>query len=362
MPRSRWLLLGAFVLVWACSSPLGCSPANNPGEESTQLDSGGTPDVVSDTNTTPPLKLRVMTFNIGTTSGLPHDRDTQDGYTSKEAKVADELYENSLSWNPAEKALTAFLAKTKVDLVGFQEGYHDPWCETITVDPALDFVCKTYSKTRPLQVERLLGPEFQVACAEGQEDNCLGIRKSVGRFKDCPLDKPCLGGIKGKGPPNQCSRGARIGSIEVELYDGTAMTVVLVHGTSGFKPKDQDCRKAQFQQIFEDKGDGKPAASGAINLVLGDINTDPFSAVEADISAAYWVKFVGEGKPFRYISSSDPDGPKTYGGLVRIDHVVSDKLTGSCVVPGVSPDEPDVMDIVYWDHKPVICDVAVPRP
>ena len=136
---------------------------------------------------------------------------------------------------------------------------------------------------------------------------------------------------------------------------------MLVHGTSGFKPKDQECRKAQFQQIFEDKGDGTPAVSGTINIILGDINTDPFSAGEADISASYWNKYVGKGKPFRYISSSDKDGPKTYGGLVRIDHVVSDAFTGSCVVPGATPDEPDVMDVVYWDHKPVICDVELSK-
>lgn len=353
---SRMLLCCFFVAGFL----FGCSQGTPPQEGSTSSDAGNQ-DSVPDSTKPQPIRMRVMTFNIGTTKGLPHDRDTNDGYTSKHAKITDEFYENSLSWNPAEKALTDYLAKKKVDLVGFQEMYYDPWCESIQVDPTLDFVCKEYSKERPLQIQRLLGDDFQVACAQGQEDNCLGIRKSVGRFKGCPLDKPCIDGVKGDGPPNKCSKGARIGSIDVVLKDGTELTVVLVHGTSGFKPKDQECRKAQFQQIFEDKGDGKPAVSGTINIILGDINTDPFSAGEADISASYWNKYVGKGKPFRYISSSDKDGPKTYGGLVRIDHVVSDAFTGSCVVPGATPDEPDVMDVVYWDHKPVICDVELSK-
>ncbi|MCB1127659.1 MAG: hypothetical protein KDM81_14290 [Verrucomicrobiae bacterium] len=118
--------------------------------------------------------FRVLTFNAGTTTGLPHDLGPDDGYSQHDAEIADALYENSLSWNPAERALTRFLAETRPDIAFFQELYFDPWCETISVDPALDFVCEDYTPERPLQIERLLGGDYQVACADGQEDNCAG--------------------------------------------------------------------------------------------------------------------------------------------------------------------------------------------
>ncbi|MCA9771011.1 MAG: hypothetical protein KC466_01300, partial [Myxococcales bacterium] len=159
--------------------------------------------------------FRVLTFNAGTTTGLPHDLGPDDGYSQHDAEIADALYENSLSWNPAERALTRFLAETRPDIAFFQELYFDPWCETISVDPALDFVCEDYTPERPLQIERLLGGDYQVACADGQEDNCAGVRRDFGRFVGCPGEGPCLGGLAGTGPPDGCSRGARVGSAEI---------------------------------------------------------------------------------------------------------------------------------------------------
>ena len=319
-----------------------------------------------------PIELRALTFNGGTTDGLPHDlfegTVRGDGYTSAMAEIADELYENSLSWNPAEAALTRYLAAQRPAIAAFQEIFHDPWCETIPVDPALDFVCRGYSPDRPLQVERLLGPDYQVACAEGQEDNCLGVRRDVGRILDCPLDEPCPGGLAGTGPPDGCSRGARVGRLVVELADGRELVVVNVHGTSGFSGEDMRCRVSQFEQVFVDRGDGTPAADGERNLVLGDLNTDPLLLEGLDPSATTWVRFVGDPddpddpddpRRFRWISSPEPGADASYLGLVRIDHVVSDVGRGSCFVGGVTGGTEPPTDAIYWDHRPVVCDLAL---
>jgi hypothetical protein len=307
------------------------------------------------------LRFSALTFNVGTSTGLRHDVDTTDGYTSAEAKIADALYENSLAWNPAEAALTAFLAAKRPDIAGFQELYYDPWCEDIDVDPALDFVCRDYSAARPLQIRRLLGPDYHIACMREQRDNCLGVRTSLGRIRGCDASAGdvCFDALAGLPPPSGCSSRPRVGSLVVELAGGRGdLTVVLVHGTSGIGKDDMACRAEQMRQVFVDRGDGRPAAAGDLVLVLGDLNTDPFKLAGVDASADTWNEHVGDGKPFHYISSADPKAPPTYAGLFRIDHIVArGPLSGQCVVPGQTAGEAAVLDVTYWDHLPLLCEV-----
>ena len=307
-----------------------------------------------------PLALRVMTFNGGTTPGLAHDAAPDDGYTQAMADTADAQYENSLSWNPAEAALTSFLAEHRPDLVVFQEIFWDGWCEDVAIDATLDFVCRDDAADRPLQVQRLLGPDYQTACAPGQPDNCAGVRRAFGAFVDC-AEEHCQEGMFGLAPPSGCSNGARVSSARVETVDGRALTLVNVHGTSGFAAEDRACRADQFRQVFEDRGDGEPAANGATNLVLGDLNTDPF-LVPGEASSVVWSSFVGEGLPYHYVSSTAEDGgPPTYNGGLRIDHIASDDIVGAgCFVAGESAGVPPVIDATYWDHRPVVCDAVWP--
>lgn len=307
-----------------------------------------------------PLELRVMTFNIGTTQGLDHDGG-DDAYTGEDAARADAWYGNGLSWRPAEQALSAFLATERPDVVVFQEGFYDPWCAEMPVEQRVEhFICSDWSPGDPLQIERLLGEDYQVACAPGQEDNCAGVRLDFGAVRGCDGPGFCEGALDGLETPGDCGRGARVSALTVDRPDGRALTVVDLHGTSGMGADDQACRVAQLTQVFEDRGDGRPAADGAANLVMGDLNTDPFALAGVDPSATFWAERVGEGLPFHYLSSSDDDGPRTYLGLTRIDHVASDTLEGDCKVPGATEGVPPVLDAVYWDHKPVLCDARWP--
>ena len=305
------------------------------------------------------MVFTAMTMNIGTTTGLDHDADTEDGYTSAEAEIADAAYENSLSWNPAEQALTAFLALHQPDVATFQEGFYDGWCEDIDIDTGLDFVCRDFDPDGPLQIERVAGAGYQAVCAPGQPDNCAIVHEDFGRFVGCDQDV-CLEGLEGQSPPSGCSRGARIGAVTIAIVGGGELRLVNLHGTSGFSSADMDCRVEQVEQVFVDAGDGEPAARGSHALVMGDLNTDPWLAAESDPSAARWNDFVGEGRDFTYLSSSDEDGEPTYAGLFRIDHVVGNGVSGSCVVPGETEGVAAVLDTVYWDHRPVLCEASLP--
>ncbi len=309
-----------------------------------------------------PTPFSVMTFNAGTSSQSIHDKDEEegegDGYTSVQADYIDEFLGNSLAWKPAEAAVTKWLSEKKPDIVAFQEMMFDPWCEEAPPPPeGMDLVCEGYSPGGPYTVERLLGPDYQVASTLDQEDNWVGIRKEIGRFKGCPEEGPCIGGVFGLGLPDECNGRPRVSSIEVELADGREFVLVNVHATSGMTEQDMECRSLQFDQVFKDRGDGKPAAYGKVNLVMGDMNTDPFLLAGADPSADQWNQYVGEGKTFHYISSSDASGPATHVTTMHIDHVVSDAIIGSCIVPGESFDIPPVMQTTFFDHRPVLCDV-----
>ncbi len=305
------------------------------------------------------LTFRALTFNAGTTTHLPHG-DAEDGYTDEDAAIAADQYSNNLSWNPAEAGLAAFLADEQPEVAIFQELFFDPWCEEIEVDPDLDFVCQEYAADGPLQIERLLGDDYQVACAVGHPDNCVGVLRSFATLRGCPAEGACLEGLEGLAPPDGCTSGARVGGVVLDLPDGRAFTVVDIHASAGLSEDDMACRVAQFFQLFEDRGDGEPVASGEINLVAGDINTDPFALAAADPSAEYWTGFVGEGLPFGYLSSSGDEGPATHVTGLRIDQVISDGLSGECEVVGTGGAPGPLLDAVYWDHTPVLCQVTLP--
>jgi hypothetical protein len=101
--------------------------------------------------------------------------------------------------------------------------------------------------------------------------------------------------------------------------------------------------------------DGEPAANGTRNIILGDFNTDPHRAALLDKSARRWLDFVGDDQDFHFISESGLGATPTYAGSLNIDHVISDAFVGSCVVPGITENEPAVLPTVYFDHRPIVC-------
>jgi len=307
----------------------------------------------------PQLRLVVATFNTGTTAGLPHDDPPDDGYTSADAAISDMYYGDGLAWPPAIDAAHDFFAEVAPDLVNFQEIFYAGDCATIPAEARTGFVCETWQDGDPTVVQMVLGDGYQVACNLGKPDKCAAVKRSVGSFRGCDRDL-CLDGLDG-GVLDGCGGGSRVGRGVVDLVAGGSITLVNLHGTSGLTAADQQCRVREFDQVFVDLGDGSPAASGAANLIMGDLNTDPGRFASADDSAARFAELV-DGAPFHFVTDVGEAAPATYAGAVNIDHVVSDRFDGDCWYAGVTDGHPPVTAAVYFDHQPVVCTVAGDLP
>lgn len=314
------------------------------------------------TLSTEPLAFKVATFNVGTSSQTLHDKDEEqgdgDGYTSTQAAYINDYLGNSLAWFPAEAALKAWLDKERPEIVAFQEMMWDPWCEDAPAPPPdIGLVCQGYTADRPWTAERLLGEDYQLAYAVGQEDLFVGVRRDFGRLDGCPETGRCTA-LTGQGVFGECNKSPRVTAITVTVKDGRQLVLVNAHTTAGMNEHDQMCRAKQIDQIFLDDGSGQPLANGEVNLVLGDMNTDPFLFAGADASADQLNKYIGPGKAFAYLSSASAEGPPTHVTTMRLDHVASDALTGSCVVPGESEGTQLIMTTSFFDHRPVLCAVS----
>ena len=302
-----------------------------------------------------PPPIIAVTFNTGTSESMGHDALPDDGYTSEHAAISDAWYGDGLAWLPAVDAARDFLAGVQPDVVAFQEIFWSDECAGIPADAHGDFVCESWSAGDPTVAQTILGDDWQVACHPGKPDKCAAVHADFGAFAGCDGDF-CLEGLAGFGVED-CGSGARVARGRIERVDGSELTLVSVHGSSGIAGEDEQCRLAQVDQVFVDLGDGEPGANGAVNLVLGDLNTDPGRWTGSDPSAARWAEFAGPGLDFHFVTDVGPDAVPSYSDLVNIDHVVSDALDGGCWIAGLEG-EPPVTEAVYFDHKPVVCEVS----
>ncbi len=302
----------------------------------------------------------VVTFNTGTTTGLKHDSPPDDGYTSKHAEMSDKYYGDGLAWVPVVEATKAFFAKVRPDVVVFQELFYSGNCPSVPKDKRKGFVCETWKPGDPTVVQVILGQDYQVMCHPGKPDKCAAVKKSFGTFRGCKKDF-CLAGLEGF-RVKDCGGGARVARGVIERSKsrgGGIFTLVSVHGSSGLKAKDSECRTKQVEQVFFDFGDGQPGVNGSRHLIMGDLNIDPVRA-SFDKSAKRWNDFVGPTKKFHFISEVGEKTPPTYLNLLNIDHVISDTATGNCWAAGLTAKRPPVTSIVYFDHKPIVCTIAFP--
>ncbi len=307
---------------------------------------------------TPMAPFVVVTFNTGTSENMGHDAPPDDGYDGAKAKISDTWYGDGLAWLPAVAATRAFFAEIAADVVVFQEIFWAGRCPDIPTDAHDDFYCKSWQAGDITVALDVLGPGWQVMCNPGKPDKCAAVRRAFGSFQGCKEDF-CLEGMQGF-QVNDCGKGVRTGRATIDLVAGGSLTVVNIHGSSGFKAEVQACRVKQFDQAFVDLGDGEPGANGARNLVMGDLNTDPARFADFDPSAARIHDFVGPDKAFQFLSEVGKDAPPSYQGIVNIDHVTSDAFEGTCKVAGLTDELPAVIDAIYFDHKPVVC-TAKPR-
>jgi hypothetical protein len=292
-------------------------------------------------------QIVVSTFNAGTPRC---SREPYALYSCGAAEVAGEWYGTGLSFKVLVEKARVFFAGLRPDIVAFQEMFPSDACGDIPPAYHPGFVCEDWRAGDQSVVQQVLGPGYQIACNLGKADKCLAVRKSLGHWRGCLADL-CLDHLAGA-PVAGCGGGSRVGRGVVELLDGGVLTVVNIHGTSGMTPTDQDCRRRQFQQVFVDLGDGMPAANGTLNLIPGDLNTDPGRLV-LDPSARFRNRHVGDGLAFHFLTDVGFNVEPTYAGLLNIDHVASDGFQGEC--RGMR-----VTDIVSFDHQPIVCTLTMP--
>jgi beta-glucosidase len=329
-------------------NPMGpCARAN--GEPDAGCADG---DVVAETGSPDRPPLTVMTFNSGT-SLTPPPGVANEGFGPEQAAICDEWYGNGLSWNAFVEDVRKYIEEVDPDVVTFQEIFWCGECPGIPVEDHAGFVCEGWAPGDPTVAQRVLGDDFQVMCNVGKPDKCAAINHRIGSFRGCDSDF-CIEGMYGS-TVEGCGKGARIGRGVVDLVGGGVLTLVGIHASSGLAQDDMECRVKQFEQAFVDVGDGQPAANGEWNLLMGDLNTDPVLLADSDPSAARFLDFVGEGKPFQFVTDVGPESTPTYGGVMSIDHVVSDAWTGSCWAAGVTAGHPRVTESVAFDHRPVVC-------
>jgi len=349
--RSK-LLPYLFIAAIVLKSPLSV------GDEPTVVTPDATyrQDTQLDGNRAAGSSIVARTFNVGTTLGLPHDEDLEDGYTRAEARISDDWYGNGLAWREAIIAVRKLVQAVDPDVVAFQEIFDCRECASIPVTKHKGFICEDWAPGDPNVAQSVLGNDYQIAYHPGKRSKCLAIHKRFGSLIGCSGDDcdDALGGDPIKG----CGSGARVARGRVKRRNGDVVTIISIHGTSGFKAADQGCRAKQVERIFVDFGDGKPGVSGNRNLILGDFNTDPGRAASLDISAGRWSDFVGKGKPFQFVSLVGPSAPRSYRGLADIDHIVTDAFRGKCTYRGVGHELPPVWKGVYFDHVPVICTLS----
>ncbi|MGM0577746.1 MAG: endonuclease/exonuclease/phosphatase family protein [Myxococcota bacterium] len=361
------ILLALTLLVYA---PAGCDssgggPPHGPLPDADAVEnpdaSGDAADAGRDAPDAEPPSPRpfvAVTFNTGTSDRMAHDRG-DDGYTSDHAALSDQWYGNGLAWIPAVDAARAFFAAVDPDVVTFQELFWSGRCPDIPEEAHEDFVCETWGPGDPTVAQAILPGNWQVMCHPGKPDKCAAVNRRFGSFRGCDADY-CLEGLDGA-EIDGCGSGSRVGRGVIDRVGGGTLTLVNVHGSSGFGDEEAACRVEQFEQVFVDL-DGAPAAHGDVNLVMGDFNTDPVRLAGGDASADRLMDFAGPGEPFRFITEVGEDATPTYAGYVNIDHVISDALDGDCWAAGVTEGRPPVLDAVYFDHVPIVCDLEVSAP
>ncbi len=306
------------------------------------------------------LKFTSMTFNVGTLHQLK-GIGVGDGYTAEHADMNSEEYDNNLAWIKAEDRLAQYIAKLnpRPSVIFFQEIFNYNKCSDAYSEKwdsvANDFVCSrgNYTKQHTEQVRHLLNSDdYYVICSDKDNvDNCIAVLKEFWTVVGCTPD--ASGRLNDKCVLNDEKLSNIVLSPTADQFNHMRIRMVNVHTGSGLKWESIMTRKNEIKKLFNEI-----AKRDLPNLIMGDMNIDPF-LYRHDLSALEWNKNVGFLRPFHYISSSSAIGPPTHIAFVKLDHVISNRITGSCYVPGMTTGTLPVMFSTYWDHRPVICDCVL---
>jgi hypothetical protein len=301
--------------------------------------------------TEPPPDVRTVVANVGNVS--PH--------------CAEQAF--SLCLLPLEERVADGLGALAPDVVALIEVLPPDLCDGLT--PNNPFNSCALEVQDPTQAERLLGPDFSIACGDRYAWDCLAVRTDVGAIEGC--DGGYCGGILETRPVEEgCDDGFQIIVAHVTLH-GHDLTIPVAHPDS----MDVDCRSAALKDMFERVDEDREV------LLLGDFNMDPYR--EDDASVEEWDRHVGEGRRFTYLSGIaehdpphytllpfesaqlDPTGSVPVNVELRdlamartIDHAAATEgLSGGCVTLGEAPGTERLEGPEGGlDHRALDCTVA----
>ena len=290
-------------------------------------------------------EITVMTANVGNS-----DFDCREHYFW------------GLCFNDVEERLTRGIARIRPDVITMQEITDPAQCEGWhEADP--DKVCYDYESRQPFrQVRRLLGPNYTIACESRNRWDCTAVHVEAGYIEGCPLGGHCDDVSTSDVPLPDCDAGFTVSAVTAVL-NGVPIRVINGH-PSGYE---EICRAYAVQQIFETVDGRPPLANDECNLMMGDMNMDPFR--QNDSAAQLWNLYTGtpdSGKPFVYHSGPVEHWPPYdtfYLGPFRrvLDFVVSDFAVGSCEVLGVTSGTERIDGGSGTDHRSLFCRLRFPR-
>ena len=327
----------------------------------------------------PPLRLRLVTWNVGTVGG----DDPRYIY-----RIADQAYEDCVGDR---------LRALAPDVVLLQEVLAPPRCAAF-VESDGTRTCRDAAR-RPPAVRRLLGPGYTIACDARGHVECVGVATSLGTIAglapgalgldaaETPaLPLPPCDYARGECDETRCDAESTVSAVTIGTRRGP-LRLVHVHpsapGTSAAGLFwSTACRAAQLRQVFDGLPDagGGPLVTADVTVVAGDFNLDPVRLID-EATRRLWERNVGEGRRFRDLTPSAPDGTQygTRRGNVGIaaDHVLADRLVGRCIVhgheigvdPGTRPLDADCVGLLpdaraastrRIDHFAITCELVWP--
>lgn len=294
----------------------------------------------ADTDLPPATALRVLEANLGNPDealGGPCPAAPYHGATCSIAQ---------------EQATAANIAAFDPDVVFMMEILDADYCtaEFQAGDP--DLAC-TGAPDRDVyqQAARYVGPDYTVVCDSNEHYDCVAVRSSRVLLAECPSGV-CEGAALTAPRPENCGSAGIDGvSAAHATVDDRPLTLVFAHPIA--TGTDDPCRIDQYRQAFEELPVGD-------TLIAGDFNADPYRVPSWDASAYFFTQ-VGDGKPFTAISvDADPPTP-TFVGVITLDYVLSNAMTGACDVLGVDAGTVRLDDPVGTnDHQAVACSVDWP--
>jgi hypothetical protein len=282
----------------------------------------------------PPAPIRFMSYDVGTPGGA----DPRYAY-----RIADQAYEDCVGDR---------IRATAPGVVLLQEVLSPGRCAAFE-EPDAARTCWNDADREPA-VRRLLGPDYTIACDARRHVECIGVATSFGTIDG--LAPGALGLDIAETPPlplppcayaecddARCDEESTLSAVTVATRRGP-LRIVHVHpsapGTSAAGIFwTTACRALQLRQVFDGVpgfGDD-PLATADPTVVAGDFNLDPVRLI-GDATRRVWERHVGDGRRFRDLTPSAPDGTQygtRRGNLgIAADHVLVAGLAGACTVHG----------------------------